>query len=129
VALGSHANYFTPATTSAKFSQCLKKYLDRAALARATAIIKLAQARLVDRMGSAHPSGPNDLMGVAPLRLEQLAGSLPDWTRFPGRWSEGQLLWLGATPGRLTSIGEGAGPATPNWNATAVPSFWHFASS
>jgi hypothetical protein len=128
-ALGSHANYFTPTTTSTKFSECLRKYLDRPALARASALVKVAQARLVDRMGSAHPSGPDDVPGVARLRLVELGTALPDWARFPGRWSEGQLLWLGAKPRSLTSISEGAGPATPNWNATSVPAFWHVASS
>ena len=44
-------------------------------------------------------------------------------------WSEGQLLWIGRTPTRLTSIFESGGPATPNWNATSIPSGWHAASS
>jgi hypothetical protein len=129
VALGSHANYFTPAATSTKFSECLAKYLERPALARAKALIRLAQERLVDRMGTARPSGPSSVPGVVPLRLQQLGNALPAWAQFPGRWSEGQLLWLGAKPRSLTSISEGEGPATPNWGATAVPSFWHLASS
>jgi hypothetical protein len=129
VALGSHANYFTSATTSTRFSECLRKYLDRPELAKAQAIIGLAQARLVDRMGSAHASGPRGMAGVAPLDLRELTSPLPDWARFPGRWSEGQLLWLGTVPRSLTSISEGSGPATPNWSATSVPSLWHIASS
>jgi hypothetical protein len=129
VARGSHANYFTSAPTSTKFSECLTKYLDRPGLTKATAIIKLAQEQLVDRMGTAHRSGPSDIPGVTPLQLQELGPDLPAWARFPGRWSEGQLLWLGTVPRSLTSISEGAGPATPNWSATSIPSFWHLASS
>jgi hypothetical protein len=129
VARGSHANYFTTTATSTKFSECLTKYLDRPALTKATAIIKLAQERLVDRMGTAHPSGPGEIPGVTQLQLQELGTDLPAWARFPGRWSEGQLLWLGATPRSLTSITEGSGPATPNWTATSIPSFWHLNSS
>jgi hypothetical protein len=129
VALGSHANYFASAPTSTKFTECLKKYLARPELARAKTIIDLAQERLVDRMGTAHPSGPRDVAGVTQLELDELTTPLPDWARFPGRWSEGQLLWLGTVPRSLTSISEGSGPATPNWSATSIPSFWHLASS
>jgi hypothetical protein len=129
VALGSHANYFTSATNSTKFSECLHKYLDRSEFARAAGVVKLAEDRLVDRMGTAHPSGPEGLAGATPLELVELTSPLPSWASFPGRWSEGQLLWLGETPKRLTSIMESGGPATPNWNSTSIPSYWHAASS
>lgn len=129
VALGSHANYFTSATNSTKFSECLRWYLDRPELARAKSIIELTEDRLVDRMGTAHPSGPAGLAGTTPLELVELTGPLPPWASFPGRWSEGQLLWLGQTPRRLTSIMESGGPATPNWNSTSIPSYWHATSS
>jgi hypothetical protein len=129
VALGSHANYFSNNTNSTKFSECLRRYLDRPELARATNIVKLAEDRLVDRMGTAHPSGPGGLAGTTPLELVELARPLPPWASFPGRWSEGQLLWLGQTPHRLTSIMESGGPATPNWNSTSIPSYWHSTSS
>lgn len=129
VALGSHANYFTSSTNSTKFSECLHKYLDRPELARASSLVKLAEDRLVDRMGTAHPSGPEGLAGTTPLELVELASPLPGWASFPGRWSEGQLLWLGETPRRLTSIMESGGPGTPNWTSTSVPSYWHAASS
>jgi hypothetical protein len=129
VALGSHANYFTTTPTSTKFSECLKKYLARPELAKAQAIVNLAQERLVDRMGTAHASGPSVVPGVAQLQLNELTSALPGWARFPGRWSEGQLLWLGAVPRSLTSISEGSGPATPNWSATSVSASWHVASS
>ena len=98
-------------------------------MAKAQTIINLAQERLVDRMGAAHASGPSDVPGVAHLQLNELTTPLPDWARFPGRWSEGQLLWLGTVPRTLTSISEGSGPATPNWSATSVSSAWHVASS
>ena len=129
VALGSHANYFTNTNTSTKFSECLRKYLARPELARARTIIKLAEDRLVDRTGTAHAAGPPGSGGPAPLELIEPAPPLPAWTSFPGRWSEGQLLWLGRKPQRLTSISEGAGPGTPNWNGTSIPSYWHAASS
>jgi hypothetical protein len=129
VALGSHANYFTSATNSTKFSECLRKYLDRPELARAKSIVKLTEDRLVDRMGTAHASGPVGMNGTTPLELVELTSPLPAWASFPGRWSEGQLLWLGRVPRRLTSIMETGGPATPNWNATSIPSFWHTTSS
>jgi hypothetical protein len=129
VALGSHANYFTSSTNSTKFSECLHKYLDRPEFARAAGIIKLAEGQLVDRMGTAHPSGQEGLAGTTPLELVELTSPLPPWASFPGWWSEGQLLWLGETPNRLTSIMESGGPATPNWNSTSIPSYWHAASS
>src|SRR6266498_50807 len=129
VALGSHANYFTSSSNSTKFSECLRKYLDRSELARARSIVKLAEDRLVDRMATAHPAGPAGLAGTTPLELVELASPLPSWASFPGRWSEGQLLWLGKTPRRFTSIMETGGPATPNWNSTSIPSYWHASSS
>jgi len=129
VALGSHANYFTSATNSTKFSECLRRYLDRPELARARSIVKLTEDRLVDRMGTAHASGPAGPAGTTPLDLVELTSPLPTWASFPGRWSEGQLLWVGPTPRRVTSIMEGGGPATPNWNSTSIPSYWHAASS
>jgi hypothetical protein len=129
VALGSHANYFVNSTNSTKFSECLRKTLDRTELARAKTIIRLAEDRLVDRTGTAHASGPDGLAGTAPLELVELSSPLPSWASFPGRWSEGQLLWLGRVPRRLTSLMESGGPATPNWNGTSIPSYWHSTSS
>ncbi len=129
VALGSHANYFSSSTNSTKLTECLRRYLDRPEFARARSIVKLAEDRIVDRMGTAHPSGPSGLGGTTPLELVELTKPLPQWASFPGRWSEGQLLWLGATPRRLTSIMETGGPATPNWNGTSIPSYWHASAS
>jgi hypothetical protein len=129
VALGSHANYFSSASNSTKFSECLRKYLDRPELVRARSIVNLAEDRVVDRMGTAHPSGPSGLAGTTPLELVELTQPFPAWASFPGRWSEGQLLWFGKTPNRLTSIMETGGPATPNWNSTSIPSYWHASSS
>ena len=129
VALGSHANHFTNTTPSTKFTECLRKYLDKPGVAKATRLVQLAQDRIVDRTGTAHPLGPPDVAGVTPLELVQLAAPLPTWGRFPGRWSEGQLLWVGATPRRLTTLSQGLGPATPNWNATSISSLWHVQSS
>jgi hypothetical protein len=129
VALGSHANYFTQTTSSTKFSECLRKYLSRPELAKAMGLIRLAQARIVDRTGTARPMGPDDVTNVAPLELVPLDKPLPAWARFPGRWSEGQLLWVGRVPRSLTSRREGLGPATPKWDATSISSLWHVQSS
>jgi hypothetical protein len=129
VGLGSHANYFTNAPTSTKFSQCLRKYLDRPELAHATAIVKATEERLVDRTGTAHASGAPGLPKTTQLELVHLTQPLPDWASFPGRWSEGQLLWLGHRPHRFARIMETGGPATPNWNGTSFPSYWHTTSS
>ena len=129
VALGSHALYFSNATASTDFSACLRRYLTRPRFEAASRIVKLAADRLVDRMGTAHIAGPTGMAGVAPLGLVELTATLPDWARFPGRWSEGQLLWLGRVPHRLTSVFQAGGPATPNWNGTSVPSYWHSLSS
>jgi hypothetical protein len=124
VALGSHANYFENSTTSTKFFECLRTYPSRA-----RTLAKLAEDRVVDRTGTAHASGPSGVSGVTPLELIELNPPFPTWASFPGRWSEGQLLWLGRVPRRLTSIIESGGPATPNWNGTSIPSYWHKASS
>ena len=124
VALGSHANYFANSTTSTKFVECLRKYP-----VRARTLVKLAQDRVVDRTGTAHTSGPSGLTGATPLELVELNQPLPTWASFPGRWSEGQMLWLGRVPRRLTSLVESGGPATPNWSGTSIPSYWHKTSS
>jgi len=84
---------------------------------------------IVDRTGTAHPSGPAGLSGATPLEVVDLNGPLSAWMSFPGRWSEGQLLWFGRTPTKLTSLYDGGGPATPNWNATTIPSGWHAATT
>ena len=130
VALGSHANYFENVSSPTYFAQCLYRYVPSGQISKAARLVKAAQDRIVDRTGTAHPLGPPGLPGVAPAAIRNLgAGLFPRWARFPGRWSEGQLLWLGRTPHRLTSVSEGYGPATPNWTATSVPSLWHAASS
>ena len=129
VALGSHANYFTNASRSTQLSECLRKYLGSSGATRAEALIKLAEDRIVDRTGTAHASGPPGVDGTTPLDLVELAPPFPPWASFPGRWSEGQLLWLGRTPRTLTSIMQTGGPATPNWTAASIPSGWHTSSS
>jgi hypothetical protein len=66
---------------------------------------------------------------AAPLQLVELKPPLPAWARFPGRWSEGELLWLGRTPIRFTRVNAGAGPATPKWNGATIPALWHTEST
>jgi hypothetical protein len=129
VALGSHANYFTNSSGSTKLTECLRNYLSRTEATRAKSLIKLAEDRMIDRTGIAHPAGPAGLAGTTPLEVVELKAPLPAWTSFPGRWSEGQLLWLGRTPTKLTSIYDSGGPGTPNWNAATIPSGWHAATS
>jgi hypothetical protein len=129
VALGSHANYFTNAESSTKLVGCMRSFVSGAKLDTLQRLLSLTGDRIVDRTGTAHPSGPDGVAGVAPLQIVELGSTLPDWALFPGRWSEGQLLWLGKTPRSFTSVREGLGPATPSWSGTSIPSFWHEASS
>ena len=60
-----------------------------------------------------------------PLTLVQLRTTTTDWARFPGRWGEGQLLWLGSKPRSFLTVSQGYGPGTPNWFATTVGASWH----
>ena len=92
-------------------------------------IAKLAQEQIVDRTGTAHPLGPTGTAGVTPLTVVPLDPASVSWARFPGRWSEGQLLWLGTTPKTFTSVSQGYGPSTPHWTSTSIPSLWHVESS
>jgi hypothetical protein len=126
VALGSHANYFTDHPSSTRFTECLKSGFSSATVTR---IAQLAQEQIVDRTGTSHPLGPEGLPGVTPLELVELDPSRIDWARFPGRWSEGQLLWLGARPRSYASVSQGGGPATPHWSSTSISSLWHVESS
>lgn len=126
VALGSHANYFTDTPSSTRFTECLKSGFGSAGVTR---IAQLAQEKILDRAGTAHPLGPTGLPGVTPLELVELTPQSLEWAHFPGRWSEGQLLWLGTNPRSYTSVSQGGGPATPNWSSTAISSLWHVESS
>ncbi|MDP9286378.1 MAG: hypothetical protein M3P41_15690 [Actinomycetota bacterium] len=134
VALGSHANYFTNTSSSTRFTECLGKGLATTAAAKAASLVRLAQDRVVDRTGLAHPLGPPSLAGVSlagvtPLELVALDPAALPWAGFAGRWSEGQLLWLGTVPHPLTSVSQGYGPSTPRWTSTSIPSLWHVESS
>jgi hypothetical protein len=129
VALGSHANYFVNTSSSTRFTECLKKGLAATAAAKAGRLVRLAQDRVIDRTGTAHPLGPAGLAGVTPLELIQLDPAATRWARFPGRWSEGEILWLGSVPRSVTTVAHGSGPATPRWSSTSIPSLWHVESS
>jgi len=94
-----------------------------------TRLAQLAQDEIVDRTGKAHPLGPPSVAGVTPLTVVPLDPAAVPWARFPGRWSEGQLLWLGTTPRSFTSVSQGYGPSTPRWSSTSIPSLWHVESS
>ena len=101
VALGSHANWFTSAAANTNFGECIKGGLTGAAATKAARLVKLAQEKIVDRMGTAHPMGPADVPGITPQQLIELAPATTSWARFPGRWGEGQILWLGSKPRSL----------------------------
>jgi hypothetical protein len=125
VALGSHANWFGSASANTRFSECLKSGLAGTAAHKAAGLIGLAQETVVDRMGAAHPLGPSTLGGVTPLEVVPLTPATTGWARFPGRWGEAQILWLGSKPRSLTTVSEGYGPSTPHWSATTVSASWH----
>ena len=121
VGLGSHANWFSAAASNTRFTECLKGL----AGSSSGRLVQLAQEQIVDRMGTAHPLGPASLAGVTPLTLVQLKTATTDWARFPGRWGEGQILWLGSKPRSFLTVSQGHGPGTPNWFATTVGASWH----
>ena len=125
VALGSHANWFTSSAAQTRFAECLKSGVGATAKARLATLIRLAQEGVVDRMGSAHASGPADVPGVTPTKLVPLDPKAIGWARFPGRWGEGQIVWLGSTPRSITTVSRGLAPATPNWTAGTIAATWH----
>ena len=125
VALGSHANWFMPASANTRFSECLKTGLGGFAARKAAGLIDLAQEAIVDHMGAAHPLGPAGLAGVTPLEVVPLVPATTPWARFAGRWGEGQILWLGSKPRSLLTVSQGFGPSTPHWFATTVSASWH----
>lgn len=128
VALGSHANYFTKTSSPTQFLRCVYKNVEGADRSKARRLVSVVQGGITDRTGTAHALGP--IAGQqTPLQLVDLDAPLPAWARFPGRWSEGELLWVGRTPTRFTRVSSGLGPATPRWNTTSVPALWHTDSS
>lgn len=128
VALGSHANYFTHTSSPTQFLRCVYRNVADADRSKARRLVSAAQSGITDRTGTAHALGAASDQQT-PLQLVDLSAALPAWGRFPGRWSEGELLWIGRTPTRFTRVRSGLGPATPRWNATSVPALWHTDSS
>jgi hypothetical protein len=127
VALGSHANYFDQTSSPTQFLRCVYKNVAKADRTKARRIVGAVQSGITDRTGTAHALGLPTTQES--LQLVELDGPLPNWARFPGRWSEGELLWAGRTPTRFTRVRAGPGPATPKWNTTSVPALWHTDSS
>jgi hypothetical protein len=125
VALGSHANWFSPSASKTRFAECLRSGAGGLAKAKLAAAIRVAEDEVVDRMGTAHASGPPGLPGVTPMTLIRLRTGTASWMRFAGRWGEGQIVWLGKTPRAVTTIARGTAPGTPNWFAAKVASAWH----
>lgn len=128
VALGSHANYFTQTSSPTQFIRCVYKNMDKAERSRARTLVSAVQSGITDRTGAAHPLGSAGGQQTA-LQLVDWDAPLPDWARFPGRWSEGEFLWIGRRPTRITRVRSGLGPATPHWNTTSAPALWHTDSS
>jgi hypothetical protein len=128
VALGSHANYFAPTSSPTQFLRCVYRNVAKADQSKARRLVAVAQSRIVDRTGRAHKLEAG-VEQQGSLQLVGLDGHLPAWARFPGRWSEGELLWIGRTPTRFTRARSGLGPATPTWTTTSVPALWHTESS
>jgi hypothetical protein len=128
VALGSHANYFTQTSSPTQFLRCVYKNVAEADRSKARRLVSAVQSGVTDRTGTAHPLGAA-ADEQTPLQLVDLDAALPAWGRFPGRWSEGELLWIGRAPTRFTRVRSGLGPATPRWNTTSVPALWHTDSS
>jgi hypothetical protein len=127
VALGSHANYFEKISSPTKFVQCVYRNVSKANLPKARRIVSTVESGITDRTGATRVFGPT--AASPPLQLVELNPPLPNWARFPGRWSEGELLWAGRTPTRFTRVSAGAGPATPKWSGAAIPALWHAESS
>jgi hypothetical protein len=128
VALGSHANYFTPTSSPTQFLRCVYRNVAIADRSKARRLVNAVQSGITDRTGTAHALGP-PIGQQTPLQLVDLSATLAAWGYFPGRWSEGEFLWIGRTPTRLTRVRSGLGPATPRWNTTSVPALWHTDSS
>lgn len=125
VALGSHANWFSSAASDTRFAECLKSGLAGVAKARMATLIRLAEDKIVDRMGTAHAAGPVGLAGVTPLTLIPLTPGATLWARFPGRWGEGQIVWLGSKPRSIATVSRGPAPATPHWLTPSIGATWH----
>ena len=126
VALGSHANYFDKTSSPTQFLRCVYKNVSNAERSKARRFVTTVQRGITDRTGTAHKLDP---AAQQPPQLVELGAPLPLWARFPGRWSEGELLWVGPAPTRFTRVRSGLGPATPPWNATSISKFWHTDSS
>jgi hypothetical protein len=124
VALGSHANWFSATASDTRFGECLKGVATSGG-SKVARLIALAQEHITDRMGSAHAIGPAGLPGVTAAALVQVPAAPVAWPRFPGRWGEGQLLWIGSKPRRFLDVALGYGPGTPRWQATTVSATWH----
>ena len=124
VALGSHANYFDKTSSPTQFLRCVYRNVAQSDRSKARRIVKTVQSGITDRTGAAHKLG-----GANGVQVDELTGPLPSWARFPGRWSEGELLWVGRAPTRFTRVRSGLGPGTPSWNATSIPTLWHTDSS
>ena len=83
VALGSHANYFTPGAH--QFDQ-------RCIPSQALAFFAQAGLPLPDDHASAGPLAGPPSLGAEPIDVEPIADGSPTWVSFPGTWGEFQYF-------------------------------------
>jgi len=106
VALGSHAIYWSAASNRNFPLTCAKATGE---LGEVIALARRAGVRSTDRTGTGRTVGPA-------LRLVDLTtGERPQWSRFAGVWSEGELLYLRGL-GVTRTARYGDGPRTPSFD-------------
>jgi hypothetical protein len=102
VALGSHANYFSPGTHP----------FDQACIPPSV-IAFFTQAGLPlpdDHAGAAAAAGPSAL-GAEPTAIERIDGASPSWLSFPGTWGEFQYFHAPSPVGTILFGLSPVGPA------------------
>jgi hypothetical protein len=129
VALGSHANYFRPGGDKRVYpARCA--FNSHTVKAQVLRFLKrhVKPSSLVDQVGGSRTLGPAG-QGILPTALIDLAAERFQWARFPGVWSEGEILYLAPRPTRATSLRYGEGPRTPRFFSDKVKDFWHEGST
>ena len=108
-------------------ANCLKSGLGAIAKAKLATIVRLAED------GGRRPHGHRPmrwgrpgLAGVTPMTdLVQMTPGRRPGCSFPGKWGEGQIVWLGKTRRSATTISRGSAPGTPKWFSPQVAAAWH----
>lgn len=102
VAIGSHANYFTPGEHQIA-TQCIPPQ----------AIAFLQQNGLALPNDHVHPGpayGPTSARGVSATSIVHVTGRSPEWMRFIGTWGEYQYFH---GPSPINTVPSGFSPSTP----------------